>query len=51
MCVSGAQICKAIDAVKAKYPRHYRDIMADNCDADTYEVVMQMAVYGDVIYG
>lgn len=33
------------------YPRHYSDVVTDNMDADTADVFLQCAVFGDVVYG
>jgi len=34
-----------------KYPRHYKNAMNDNADADTGDVFLQCALFGEVIYG
>jgi hypothetical protein len=34
-----------------KYPRHFGDWMAENDDADTGDVFLQLCVLGEVVYG
>lgn len=49
--VSGRQVCKAIDKLRTTVPHQWKRLMDDNCDIDTYECVMQTAVFGEVVYG
>lgn len=46
-----AAIEKALQAMATKCPGHFADFMDDNADAVTGDVFLQMAVYGDVIFG
>lgn len=46
-----AAIEKALQAMATKYPGHFADFMDDNSDAITGDVFLQMAVYGDIIFG
>ena len=36
---------------ESKYDCHLRDLITENADAITYDVVLQFVVLGDVIYG
>ncbi len=36
---------------KSKYQHHMVDVVNDNCDAETADVIVQMAVFGDILYG
>lgn len=45
------QIKQAVALMKDKYPKHYRDAIEENEDADTGDVFLQLLVFGDVIYG
>jgi hypothetical protein len=37
--------------VKSPYQHHVTDIINDNADATTADVIVQMALFGDIIYG
>jgi hypothetical protein len=41
---------KAVVVIWAKYPWHYENIVTDNADADTGDVLIQVAIFGDIIY-
>jgi hypothetical protein len=34
-----------------KYPRHFADMIGENGDATTGDILVQCAVFGDVVYG
>jgi hypothetical protein len=33
-----------------KYTHHWRDLMAENDDATTADVFLQMSLFGDILY-
>jgi hypothetical protein len=41
----------ALRLMAAEYPQHFGDFMADNEDAITGDVFLQLCVYGEVIFG
>jgi hypothetical protein len=44
-CVQGLKV------MQDKYYLHYRDMIAENDDADTADIYLQSAMWGKVIYG
>ena len=42
---------KGLKVMAKKYSRHFEDFINENDDADTGDVFLQCAVFGDVIYG
>ena len=42
---------KGLRLMKKKYPHHYADLVEENDDAITGDVWLQLAVFGEVIYG
>jgi hypothetical protein len=46
-----AAIVKGLELMAEKYPKHYSDFLTENDDAITGDVFLQLAVYGDVIFG
>ena len=37
--------------MKKEYPSHYADLVEENDDAETGDIWLQLAVFGEVIYG
>jgi len=37
--------------VKSPYQHHVTDVINDNADATTADVIVQMALFGDIVYG
>jgi hypothetical protein len=37
--------------MRDQYPRHYADLVEENDDAITGDVFLQLAVFGELIYG
>lgn len=35
----------------SKFPRHFKEVIEYNCDAETGDVFLQCCVFGDIIYG
>ena len=42
---------KGLEMMQEQYPRHYADLVEGNDDAITGDVWLQLAVFGDIIYG
>lgn len=42
---------KGLRLMKKDYPYHYADLVEENDDAETGDVWLQLAVFGEVIYG
>lgn len=40
-----------LQVLAAKYPHHLCDILAENGDATTGDVLVQCALFGDIVYG
>jgi hypothetical protein len=46
-----ASVERGLQVMGAKYPRHFGNMMSGNDDADTADVLIQCAVFGDIIFG
>lgn len=46
-----AALKKGLQLMATKYPKHFADILAENEDNDTSDVLVQLALFGDVVYG
>ena len=46
-----ASIQKGLELMAAKYPRHFNDIVNENEDADTGDVLLQLCLWGELVYG
>lgn len=44
-------IVRALREMHKHYPRHYSDMVNENEDADTGDVLLQLMVFNEVIYG
>ena len=42
---------KGLELMRDQYPRHYADLVEENDDAITGDVFLQLAVFGELIYG
>ena len=42
---------KGLELMQEKYPNHYADLVEENDDAITGDVWLQLAVFGELIYG
>ena len=49
--VNNKDVKGAIALMEQKYPRHYKDAIEENGDAETGDVFLQLVVFGEVIYG
>jgi hypothetical protein len=41
----------ALETMVANHPKHFADIINDNHDADTADVLVQLALFGELVYG
>jgi len=46
-----AAIKRGLQLLADKYPKHWSDFMQENEDADTGDVFLQLALFGEVIFG
>lgn len=44
-------IMKGLALMAEKHPRHFGDFLAEHDDADTGDVFIQLALFGEVLYG
>jgi hypothetical protein len=44
-------IGRGLDALATKYPRHFADLINENTDAITADVLLQCCLFGELIYG
>lgn len=49
--VSRQSIIKGARIMAQKFPSHFADLMNDDADAETGDVLLQCTVFGDAIYG
>lgn len=42
---------RGLQLMADKYPRHFSDFLAENDDATTGDVFIQLCVFGEIIYG
>ena len=42
---------KGLELMRDEYPRHYADLMEEEDDAITGDVWLQLAVFGELVYG
>lgn len=46
-----ARLRHGLQVMATKYPRHFADILAENDDATTGDVLLQCAIFGELVYG
>lgn len=49
--LTGAKIVAGLKVMAEKFPHHYRNLIIDNADAETGDVLIQCALFGDIIFG
>lgn len=49
--VSESTLRFGLRVMAEKFPRHFGDLVSENDDAATHDVLLQCALFGDVIYG
>jgi hypothetical protein len=40
-----------LQVLATKYPHHFADIVVDNSDCTTGDVLVQCALFGEIVYG
>lgn len=45
------EVQKGLELMRDEYPRHWADLVEENDDLITGDVFLQLAVFGEVIYG
>lgn len=45
------KIKKGLTLMAKKFPKHYADIITENTDCETSDILLQLALLGDIIYG
>ena len=43
-------IARGLDVLASRYPRHFADLVNENCDAITAEVLLQCCFFGELLY-
>lgn len=51
MTVGYLDFVRGLSLMASKAPKHFADLVAENDDAITHDVFMQMVVLGDIVYG
>jgi len=49
--LSIAKLIKGLAVLRDKYPHHFCDIIKEDGDATTGDVLVQCALFGDIVYG
>jgi hypothetical protein len=46
-----AALHRGLQLMAEKYPDHFKDVVDENADAITGDVMLQLALFGEVVYG
>jgi hypothetical protein len=46
-----SRLGRALDIMAEKYPKHFTDILCENDDAITGDVLIQLAIFEEIVYG
>ena len=49
--LTGEKIRAALKVIAEKYPHHLSSITEDNADCETGDVIIQCALFGEIVYG
>lgn len=49
--LDAAKVRQGVQLMLEKYPNHYADMLADNADCITGDVLVQLALLGEIVYG
>jgi hypothetical protein len=49
--VNAEKLTAGLRLMREKYPKHYADVIGENDDATTADVLLQLAAFGEIIYG
>lgn len=44
-------LTKGLELMSVKHSRHFSDIIEENDDAETADVLVQLAIFGEIVYG
>ena len=42
---------KGLDLMAVKYPEHFNNLVAENDDAETHDVFLQLCLFQEIVYG
>ena len=46
-----AACARGLELMSREYPRHWADFLAENDDAETADTFLQLAAFGELVYG
>lgn len=49
--LTAAKVRQGVERMAAKYPWHMKNLLDDNSDAETGDVLVQLSLLGDIVYG
>ena len=49
--LDAAKCAKGVQIMAEKYPQHFHNLVNENDDAETADVFLQCAIFGELIYG
>jgi len=49
--IDATKLAAALKLMHDKYPHHYANVITDNDDAETGDVLLQLAAFGELVYG
>jgi hypothetical protein len=49
--LTGAKVRAGLQVLATKYPHHFADIVGDKSDCTTGDVLVQCALFGEIVYG
>ena len=49
--VTAADVRRGVQIMADKYPRHFMDLYRENDDAETSDVLLQCAIFGEIVFG
>ena len=44
-------LIQGLNVMANRYPRHFKDVITENHDAETSDVFIQCSVFGEIVYG
>jgi len=51
LALSDVALDRGVRILQERYPHHWADILEENSDAITGDVLLQCAAFGDIVYG
>jgi hypothetical protein len=49
--LTGAKVRVGLQVLATKYPHHFADLVGNNSDCTTGDVLVQCALFGEIVYG